>query len=103
MDSDNTEPKAQVYKFDVNADGTLSNQKLMFDWSSDKGAGVPDGLKVDSKGNRCENRRWLDVHHVVPRAAGGSNAPENLITLCSAHHRIEHDRTARAFGVRRGP
>ena len=48
---DNTEPKAQLYRYDVGADGKLSNRKLMFDWTSDKGAGVPDGMKVDSKGN----------------------------------------------------
>ena len=48
---DNTEPKAQLYRYVVGADGKLSNRKLMFDWTSDKGAGVPDGMKVDSKGN----------------------------------------------------
>ena len=48
---DNTEPKAQLYRYDVGPDGKLSNKKLMFDWTADKGAGVPDGMKVDSKGN----------------------------------------------------
>jgi gluconolactonase len=47
----NTEPKSQLWKYDVRADGTLTNKKLLADWSADKGAGVPDGLKVDSKGN----------------------------------------------------
>jgi gluconolactonase len=47
----NTEPKAQLYKYDVRPDGTLTNKKLLADWSNDKGAGVPDGLKVDSRGN----------------------------------------------------
>ena len=45
---------------------------------------------VDTRGARCENRRWIDVHHVKPRSEGGTNAIENLITLCSAHHRMEH-------------
>jgi 5-methylcytosine-specific restriction endonuclease McrA len=39
---------------------------------------------------RCENRRWLDVHHIIPRSHGGTNTLENLRTLCSAHHRMEH-------------
>jgi gluconolactonase len=47
----NTEPKAQLYKYDVKPDGTVANKKLMFDWTAEKGAGVPDGLKVDSRGN----------------------------------------------------
>jgi gluconolactonase len=47
----NTAPKAQLYKYDVQPNGTVTNKKLMFDWTADKGAGVPDGLKVDSQGN----------------------------------------------------
>jgi 5-methylcytosine-specific restriction endonuclease McrA len=39
---------------------------------------------------RCESRRWLDVHHVHHRADGGDNSLENLITLCSAHHKMQH-------------
>jgi 5-methylcytosine-specific restriction endonuclease McrA len=41
-------------------------------------------------GKRCESRRWLDVHHIILRSQGGTNALENLITFCSAHHRMEH-------------
>ena len=47
----NTEPKSLLYKYDVKADGTVSNRKLLADWSKEKGDGVPDGLKIDSKGN----------------------------------------------------
>jgi 5-methylcytosine-specific restriction endonuclease McrA len=43
-----------------------------------------------SDGNRCENQRWIEFHHVVPRSKGGSNNLENLVTLCSAHHRMQH-------------
>jgi hypothetical protein len=41
-------------------------------------------------GERCESRRWLDVHHIVLRSHGGTNDVENLTTLCSSHHRMEH-------------
>jgi hypothetical protein len=44
----------------------------------------------DVGGRRCENRRWVHIHHVQPRGKGGPNTVENLITLCSAHHRIHH-------------
>ena len=46
----------------------------------------------DPHGERCGNRRWVDVHHVRARSLGGENTPENLIVLCSAHHRMEHVR-----------
>lgn len=32
----------------------------------------------------------LQVHHVVPRAAGGKDVPENLITLCANDHAGRH-------------
>jgi hypothetical protein len=48
-------------------------------------------------GHRCQapgcNHRWfLEIHHVVPREEGGSNHPGNLVTLCSACHRLLHER-----------
>lgn len=45
---------------------------------------------IDSKGSRCESKRWLQKHHLIHFAEGGSHAAENLKTLCSAHHRITH-------------
>ena len=35
-------------------------------------------------------RRFVDVHHVQPRAEGGRNEDSNLLTLCGAHHRAVH-------------
>ena len=43
-----------------------------------------------NNGKRCENRRWLDIHHKIPLAKGGPMTEENLITLCSAHHKQQH-------------
>lgn len=34
----------------------------------------------------CGARSGLEVHHIVPRAQGGSNAAANRITLCHWHH-----------------
>ena len=39
----------------------------------------------------CGRRRYLEVHHVVPRNRGGSNAAGNLVTLCAACHRVMHE------------
>jgi ATP-dependent DNA helicase RecQ len=32
----------------------------------------------------------LDVHHLIPRAAGGADDPSNLITLCDGCHAARH-------------
>ncbi|MCI0585839.1 MAG: HNH endonuclease, partial [Planctomycetes bacterium] len=44
----------------------------------------------------CTNRLWLEVHHLVPRAAGGSNDAGNLATLCSTHHGLIHEGNLRS-------
>ncbi|MBU2502534.1 HNH endonuclease, partial [bacterium] len=49
-----------------------------------------DGHRCQGPG--CTNTRFLEVHHVLPRARGGTNRPDNLITLCSACHRHIHDK-----------
>jgi 5-methylcytosine-specific restriction endonuclease McrA len=38
----------------------------------------------------CPHTRFLEIHHKIPRAQGGSHDPENLITLCSACHARVH-------------
>ena len=40
----------------------------------------------------CHHTRFLDIHHLVARARGGTNDPGNLVTLCSACHRLAHRR-----------
>jgi Holliday junction resolvasome RuvABC DNA-binding subunit len=32
----------------------------------------------------------VDVHHLRAREAGGNHEPDNLVTLCGAHHRACH-------------
>jgi gluconolactonase len=39
------------WRFEVKPDGTIANGKLFFDMNSSKDAGVPDGMKLDTKGN----------------------------------------------------
>ncbi len=38
----------------------------------------------------CRSSRFLDVHHVRPRADGGNHEPANLVCLCGAHHAAIH-------------
>ena len=44
----------------------------------------------------CGHTRFLEVHHVVPRARGGTNELSNLRVLCSACHRFHHLRNSKA-------
>ncbi|MBL8622018.1 MAG: HNH endonuclease [Myxococcales bacterium] len=46
----------------------------------------------------CRNARYVDVHHLVPRAAGGDHTPTTLAALCSAHHTAAHDGRLRIDG-----
>jgi hypothetical protein len=48
-----------------------------------------DGHRCRAPG--CRNTRFLEVHHIKPRSKGGTNELENLITLCSACHRLWHE------------
>jgi hypothetical protein len=38
----------------------------------------------------CSNHTWLHVHHLTPRAEGGSHNPSNLLLICSVHHSWHH-------------
>jgi uncharacterized membrane protein len=36
----------------------------------------------------CRETLALEVHHIIPRAEGGTNKENNLIVLCPNHHRL---------------
>jgi hypothetical protein len=48
----------------------------------------------------CENRRWVDAHHIHHWAHGGETRLDNLVVLCRHHHRLVHEG---GFSVRRTP
>jgi hypothetical protein len=45
---------------------------------------------TSADGRRCQERLWLELHHKKPVSLGGGNEKENLIYLCSSHHRNLH-------------
>lgn len=45
----------------------------------------------DWKCRHCGRGDMLDPHHVIFRSAGGSNACNNLLTLCRKCHNDVHD------------
>ena len=62
---------------------------------------------VAPNGRRCDERRFLEFHHVVPYATGGLPTVENIQLRCRAHNGYEADlfygpgtRRTRGGGVR---
>lgn len=47
---------------------------------------------IDERGKRCDSDRYTHTHHIVEVSMGGSNEPENLLTLCSFHHDQVHQK-----------
>ncbi len=41
----------------------------------------------------CRHARFVDIHHLKAREEGGDHDPQNLVTLCGAHHRAIHEGT----------
>jgi hypothetical protein len=41
-------------------------------------------------GSFCHQTKWIHSHHITPKSKGGKDIAENLITLCSSHHRLWH-------------
>jgi 5-methylcytosine-specific restriction endonuclease McrA len=46
----------------------------------------------------CRSSRYLEVHHIVRRADGGTHEVSNLVLLCGAHHRAHHEGTLLTIG-----
>jgi hypothetical protein len=56
-----------------------------------------DRLRCRRRG--CGHTRHLDIHHLVPRHRGGGHEPDNLVTLCTACHRLWHERGGDLSGL----
>lgn len=39
----------------------------------------------------CNHKRFVDAHHVMHWAEGGSTSVDNLLLLCDRHHRLVHE------------
>jgi hypothetical protein len=55
---------------------------------------IKTALESRDKGCRfpgCNNRRFLDGHHVRHWAHGGETSLDNLLLLCRTHHRLVHE------------
>ena len=59
---------------------------------------VPTGIRraLESRDRTCRypgcsHTKWLDSHHIQHWADGGATSLENLILLCTYHHRLMHE------------
>lgn len=50
-------------------------------WARDKGCGFPG----------CSHKRFVDAHHIKHWADGGETSVENMVLLCSNHHKLVHE------------
>jgi hypothetical protein len=59
-----------------------------------RAVGARDGGRcafVAPNGHRCDERRFLEFHHLIPYAAGGKPTLENIQLRCRAHNGYETD------------
>ena len=59
-----------------------------------RGAVARDGGRcafVAPNGHRCDERRFLEFHHLIPYAAGGKPTLENIQLRCRGHNGYETD------------
>jgi 5-methylcytosine-specific restriction endonuclease McrA len=47
----------------------------------------------------CNHTSFLEVHHVIPRARGGTNDVSNLKLICSACHKLLHEKEYFGMGL----
>lgn len=45
-----------------------------------------------STGERCSEKRWLEIHHIKPLSKGGVTQLDNLTLICRGHHLVVHHR-----------
>lgn len=50
-------------------------------WARDRGCAFPG----------CNNKRFVEAHHVMHWAEGGSTSVDNTLLLCGRHHRLVHE------------
>lgn len=47
--------------------------------------------KLPNNCQNCGSIEYLDIHHIVPLASGGTNRVSNMAILCSNCHGLVHD------------
>jgi len=45
---------------------------------------------IENNGKPCASSKWIEIHHRKEFSRGGRHSLENLVTLCSGHHKSLH-------------
>lgn len=45
---------------------------------------------INTRGQHCTEKRWLDFHHRKPVNQGGQHTIDNLMLICRNHHQMHH-------------
>src|SRR6516165_5025279 len=71
-----------------------SSSAVSADWVNIREAVLRrDNYKCVECGTPCRSAE-ADVHHLLPRSAGGPDEPSNLVTLCDGCHAAHHPKLA---------
>jgi len=71
-----------------------SSSTVSADWANIREAVLRrDDYKCLECGKPCRSAE-ADVHHLLPRSAGGADEPSNLVTLCDGCHAAHHPKLA---------
>jgi ATP-dependent DNA helicase RecQ len=71
-----------------------SSSAVSADWANIREAVLRrDNYKCVECGTPCRSAE-ADVHHLLPRSAGGADEPSNLVTLCDGCHAAHHPKLA---------
>lgn len=71
-----------------------SSSAVSADWVNIRKAVLRrDNYKCVECGTPCRSAE-ADVHHLLPRSAGGPDEPSNLVTLCDGCHAAHHPKLA---------
>ena len=66
-------------------------QGVLAGWENLKAyAKYRDGYKCRACGKSKKDGKKLEVHHIIRKADGGTDVPENVVTLCEDCHKAHH-------------
>lgn len=91
-------------RYSMTEEFKLKNRKVAAEWLEKNRDRKKEYLRVYNKGckkrikergDSCDNcgfdiQEVLDIHHIIPKALGGSDESDNKVTLCANCHRMIH-------------
>lgn len=96
--------KVETASFDIHKISNPSITRWEYQYGKQKGFYNVKAYVLHRDGHQCQNCKTkkgkLHVHHIVFRSHGGTNIPNNLITLCKDCHDRLHNGEFEIKGVR---